>query len=66
MTQQMEMFDKAVAEMRVVQVVDNKTGQALNWSLEFRFTGEDKWHPVKVQTFGIDLEETIDESAAGN
>lgn len=58
---QTDMFDKAIAEIRALQVVDNATGRGLNWSLEFRFLGEDKWHPVKLDVYGIDLKENGNE-----
>lgn len=58
---QLDIFDKAIAEIRALQVVDKATGRGLNWSLEFRFVGEDKWHPVKLDVYGIDLTENSNE-----
>lgn len=60
---QTDLFDKAIAELRALQIIDNATGRGLNWSLEFRFLGEDRWHPVKLEVFGIDMvEESSNES----
>lgn len=58
---QIDMFDKPIAELRVVQVVNRQTGDALSWSLEFRFVAEDRWHPVKVEVFGATLVENSNE-----
>jgi len=63
---QLNMFDKSIAEIRVVQIFVEKTGENLSWSLEYRFAGEDKWHPVKVQSFGVELTESNDEQTNGN
>jgi len=63
---QLNMFDKAIAEIRVVQIFVEKTGENLSWSLEYRFMGEDRWYPVEVQSFGVELKENSDGSAAGN
>lgn len=61
---QLDMFDKPIAELRVVQVVDNQTGNAISWSLEFRFVSEDRWHPVKVDVYGATLVESNNESGS--
>lgn len=61
---QTDMFDKPIAEIRAVQIVNNATGQALSLSLEFRFYGEEKWNPVKLEVFGIDMKENEDGSGS--
>ena len=63
---QLNMFDKPIAEIRVVQIFVEKTGENLSWSLEYRFVGEDKWHPVKVQSFNVELTGSDDEQTSGN
>jgi hypothetical protein len=63
---QLNMFDKSIAEIRAVQVFVEKTGENLSWSLEYRFAGEDKWYPVQVQSFGVELAENNDEPTTGN
>lgn len=52
---QADMFDKPIAEIRAVQLVDQKTGRSVSWNLEFRFVGEDKWNPVKIDVFAVDV-----------
>lgn len=61
---QADMFDKAIAELRALQIVDKATGRGLNWALEFRFLGEDRWHPVKLDVYGVDLTENSDEPSS--
>lgn len=63
---QLDMFDKPISEVRVVQVVNAKTEEDLSWNLEYRFVGEKKWYPVMVQRFKITMPETTNESEAGN
>ena len=63
---QIEMFDKQIADLRVVQVIDMASEVPLSWVLEFRFYGEENWNPVKVQTFLKEQAVTNDESTAGN
>lgn len=61
---QLEMLDKTIAELRAVQVVNKVTGEPLNWALEFRFSGEDKWQPIKLEVYAIDVKENEDGSGS--
>lgn len=63
---QIEMFDKQIADLRVVQIIDKASKMPLSWALEFRFYGEENWNPVKIETFEIEQAVTSDESTAGN
>lgn len=63
---QIDMFDKAIVDLRVVQVVNTATGNPVTWTLEFRFMGEDKWNPVKMEVYGIDMKEEENESGTGS
>ena len=63
---QLDMFDKQIADLRVVQVIDKASKMPLSWVLEFRFSGEENWNPVKIQTFEIEQAVTNDEPTAGN
>lgn len=63
---QVEMFDKQIADLRVVQIIDKASKMPLSWVLEFRFYGEENWNPVKIQTFVMEQAVTSDESTAGN
>lgn len=53
MTKQLEMFDKPIAEIRAVQLVEEKEMKSAGWHLEFRFVNEETWHPVKIVNFVI-------------
>lgn len=78
MTQQLEMFDKPISEIRAVQLVDEKEEQNFGIHFEFRFYGEQAWHPVNLVKFIIpsakpetnsestETSSESDESAAGN
>lgn len=63
---QLDMFDKPIAEIRALQIVDNATGQAINWSMEFRFVGESNWNPIKINVYGVDLKEEENEFGTGS
>lgn len=63
---QLEMLDKTIAELRAVQVVNRNTGEPLNWALEFRFSGEDKWQPIKLEVYAIDVKEKENEDGSGS
>lgn len=61
-----EVFDKQIADIRVVQILDKATKNPLSWVLEFRFHGEENWHPVKVQTYEIEQVVPDNEPTTGN
>jgi hypothetical protein len=60
------MFDKQIADIRVVQILDKVTKTPLSWVLEFRFSGEENWNPVKIQTYEIEQAVTDNEPTSGN
>ncbi len=61
-----EVFDKQIADIRVVQILDKATKTPLSWVLEFRFLGEENWNPVKIQTYEIEQAVTDNEPTSGN
>lgn len=63
---QMEMFDKPIAEVRAIQVVNKVTGEPLSWSLEYRFVGEEKWNPIKLEVYAVELKEEENESGTAS
>jgi hypothetical protein len=70
MSVQLNLFDKTIAEIRAVQTFNQDTYEALEWAIEYRFTGETNWNPVKINFVPVKLPptevENTNEPEAGN